>query len=172
MAIYREDIVDIELTSGTVHRTFLNHALGSADNAANRFGVRLFRDGVPENVGGNCYGMFIRADGTTVPITNGTVFSNVAYITLPAACYAVEGQFSLAIKSYGSGVTGTLRIVDGTVNRTSTDATVDPGTIVPSIEDLIAAIDAAIAQIPTDYEGIMACIAREFDPDDDFEVGE
>lgn len=154
MAIYREDIVDIELTSGTVHRSFLNHALGSTDNAANRFGMRFFRNGVAENVGGSCYGLFIRADGTTVAITNGTVNGNVAYVTLPAACYAIEGQFSLAIKCNGGGVTGTLRIVDGTVNRTSTETTVDPGTVLPSVESLIEAINEAVAAIPSDYEDL------------------
>ena len=32
MAIYKEDIVDIELESGTIHRSFLCHAIGLADD--------------------------------------------------------------------------------------------------------------------------------------------
>lgn len=158
MANYKEDIVDIELTNGTIHRAFSHKSIGAGDELANRFGVRTFRNGQPENISGSCIGLFIRADGTTVAINNGTVNGNVAYVTLPEACYAVEGVFTLAIKITGGGTTGTLRIIDGMVSRTSTDETVDPGTIMPSIEDLIAAIEAAEATIPSDYSAISVTI--------------
>lgn len=160
MAFYREDIADVELENGTIFRSFLNKTIGSGDELANRFGVRVFRNGEPENIGGTCMGLFIRADGTTVTISSGVVSGNVAYVTLPEACYAVEGQFSLAIKCQGSGVTGTLRIVDGVVSRTSTDAAVDPGTIIPSVEELIAAINAAVASIPQDYSDLQITSAE------------
>ena len=45
MAIYHEDIVDIELESGNIHRSFAKHSIGSGDAAANRFGVRVLRNG-------------------------------------------------------------------------------------------------------------------------------
>lgn len=151
MAIYKEDIVNIELSTGKIFRSFLGTTIGSGDVLANRFGVRVFRNGEPENIGGTCMGLFIRADGTTVTISSGVVSGNVAYVTLPEVCYAVEGQFSLAIKCQGSGVTGTLRIVDGVVSRTSTSEVVDPGTLVPSIENLINAIEEAVESIPLDY---------------------
>lgn len=151
MALYHEDIVDIDLENGTLHRSFLNHSIGSGDDMANRFGVRAFRNGQPEDIGGSCFGLFIRADGATVTISNGAVSGNEAYITLPEACYAVEGQFALAIKCEGGSVTGTMRIVDGVVSRTSTDSAVDPGTVIPSVSSLIAAIDEAVESIPLDY---------------------
>lgn len=154
MAFYKEDIVDVELMNGTIHRSFLSHTIGAGDALQNRFGVRVFRNGEPENISGTCMGLFIRADGGTVTIASGTVSGNEAYITLPEACYAVEGQFALAIKCQGGGVTGTLRIVDGVVSRTSTDAVVDPGTILPSIETLIDAINSAVASIPLDYSDL------------------
>ena len=162
MAIYKEDIVNIELSTGKIFRSFLPTTIGAGDDIANRFGVRAFRDGVAESIGGSCFGLFIRADGTTVAISNGVVSGNLAYVTLPEACYAVEGQFALAIKCQGGGVTGTLRIVDGVVSRTSTSATVDPGTVIPSIEDLIEAIDDAVASIPADYSGLWTSLAPEF----------
>ena len=153
MAIYREDIVNIELTGGTVSRTFMNHTIGSGDEDANRFGVRLFRNGEAENVGGGCTGYFIRADGETVVIT-GAVSGNLAYVTLPETCYAVEVNFTLAIKCTGGSVTGTMRIVDGTVAKTSSSAIVDPGTLVDGIDDLIEAIEDAVASIPEDYSAL------------------
>ena len=154
MANYREDIVDIELTKGHIHRSFYPHALGAGDENADRFGVRLFRNGQPENITGNCFGLFVRPDGETVPIESGVVSGNTAYIVLPDDCYVVEGVYSLAIKVSGGGVTGTMRIVDGMVNRTSTDVIVDPGTILPSIDDLIAAINEAVDSIPPDYSSL------------------
>ena len=172
MAIYHEDIANIELSSGQIFRSFMNHTIGSGDDMANRFGVRVFRDGEPENIGGTCVGLFIRADGTTVTISSGVVSGNVAYVTLPEACYAVEGQFSLAIKCQGSGVTGTLRIVDGVVSRTSTSAVVDPGTLVPSIEDLIDAIEDAVETIPADYTTLLAAIAPVYSTSATYAIGQ
>lgn len=159
MANYREDILDIELENGNLHRNFMRHTIGSGDALANRFGVRVFRHGEPVQLSGTCAGYFIRSDETTIPITNGVIDGNVAYVTLISTCYAVEGIFSLAIKISSGGETVTLRIVDGMVSRTSTDIAVDPGTILPSIEDLITAIDEATAQIPADYSGMKRTLA-------------
>ena len=153
MAIYKEDFVDIELMNGNINRNFCNRSIGEGDALANRFGIRAYRNGVAENLGGTCVGLFIRADGGTVTV-EGVVSGNEAYVELPQACYAVEGQFALAIKVINGNATGTLRIVDGVVDNTTTGSVVDPGTIIPSIETLIAAIDAAVASIPPDYSSL------------------
>ena len=154
MANYREDILNIELENGNLHRNFMRHTIGSGDALANRFGVRVFRNGEPVQLAGTCTGYFIRSDGATIPINNGVINGNVAYVTLIDTCYAMEGIFSLAIKvSYG-GETVTMRIVDGMVSRTSTDVAIDPGTILPNIEDLIEAINEAVVTIPPDYSSL------------------
>lgn len=158
MANYKENIVDIELTKGHIHRSFYPHALGAGDENADRFGFRLFRNGQPENITGNCFGLFVRPDGETVPIESGVVSGNTAYVILPDDCYVVEGVYSLAIKVSGGGVTGTMRIVDGMVDRTSTDVIVDPGTILPSIDDLIEAIENAVATIPPEYSDLVDAV--------------
>ena len=114
MAIYHEDIVDINLESGNVHRSFAKHSIGAADNLANRFGVRVFREGEAVDLTGcSCFGYFRNSNGENIALTsNGTVSGNVAYVTLPQACYNYEGQFTLAIKLIGGGATGTMRIVE------------------------------------------------------------
>lgn len=160
MANYKEDIVNVELENGNIHRSFLHHSIGCGDDMANRFGVRLFRNGVPEDVAGSCLGYFIRADGRTVPIENGASSGNMAYITLTEECYEIEGQFSLVIKISSSTTTTTMRIVDGIVSRTSTSEIVDPGTIIPSIDDLIDAINNAVASIPQDYSDLQKTSAE------------
>ena len=153
MAIYKRDIVDINLETGNIFRSFLNHSIGSGDEKADRFGFRVFRNGAPETISGSCIGLFIRPDGGTVTI-QGAVSGNLAYVELPEACYVVEGNFTLAIKLIGTNVAGTIRIIDGTVTKTSTAVLIDPGTVIPSIEDLIEAIDEAVAAIPVDYSAL------------------
>lgn len=172
MALYHEDIANIDLESGNIYRSFMNHSIGYGDDDANRFGIRAYRNGVAEDLGGTCAGYFIRADGGTVVIADGVVSGNLAYVTLPEACYAVEGNFTLAIKVSGSGVTGTMRIVDGVVSRTSTSAVVDPGTIIPSVENLLDAIDAAVASIPSDYTGLWTSLAPNFSTSTTYHSGE
>ena len=154
MAIYKEDIVSIDLENGTIHRSFLRHSIGGGDKLANRFGVRVFRNGQPEALSGYCKGYFIRSSGETIVISDGTISSNVAYVTLPETCYAVEGVFSLAIKVINGSETVTMRIVDGVVSRTSSGSAVDPGTIIPSVEAMLAEIEAAEATIPLDYSNV------------------
>ena len=140
MAIYKEDIVDIELQSGTIHRSFLNHSIGSGDSAANRFGVRVLRGGEPVDLTGvSCQGYFRNSHGENIALTSyGTVSGNKAFITLPPACHNYEGVFCLAIKLVGGGVTGTVRIIDGTVDNTNTGSAVAPTGSVPTYQEVLA----------------------------------
>ena len=171
MAIYNEDIIDVELTGGNIARSFMKKTIGEGDALANRFGIRAYRNGVAENLGGTCLGLFIRADGGTLPV-EGVVSGNEAYVELPQACYAVEGQFALSIKVINGNATGTLRIVDGVVDNTTTGSTVDPGTVIPSIEALIAEIEAAIASIPADYSSLWAILAPAYSTSSTYAVGQ
>ena len=146
---YREDIIDIELNSGSVHRSWLNHAIGLADSAANRFGVRLFRDGEAVAIGSaTCQGYFRNSQGTNIALTSaGTVSGNVAYVTLPQACYDYEGPFTLAIKIVGGGITGTMRIIDGMVDNTNTSNTVAPTGTVPTYQEVLSVFEQAEAVV-------------------------
>lgn len=143
MAVYKRDLANIELESGTIFRSFMGNTIGSGDNNANRFGVRVFRNGQPVDLTGcSCQGIFINAEGTPIALTSyGTVSGNVAYITLPPACYNVEGNFTLAIKLVGDGITGTMRIVDGIVSNTGTNGAVAPTGSVPTYQEIIAQFD-------------------------------
>lgn len=154
MAIYKEDIVDIELRTGSIHRSFLNHSIGSGDALANRYGVRIFRDGEPVSVESNTVtGVFMAPDGTNYAITETNYpgstgkTGNVAFVQLPGICYAARGQFCLAIKLNGGSVNGTMRIVDGTVDETGEDSAVVPTSTIPSTADIIAAYEDAVAVI-------------------------
>jgi hypothetical protein len=170
--LVHEDIIEIELNSGTVFRSFANRTIGEGDALANRYGVRVLKGGEGISLSGCvCTGYFIRAAGDTVIIT-GVASGDTAYVDLPQACYAVEGQFSLAIKVAGNGITATMRIVDGVVANTTTDTIIDPGTIIPSVEDLIEAIEAAVASLPEDYENLWTTLAPAFDSGASYEPGD
>ena len=148
MAIYQEDVIRLDLNRACFHRSFLNHTLGTNDISGNRFGLILTKDGVPIDATLiSCIGYFIRADGETVVVNGGLADENgVLGVTLPQACYAVLGQFTLILKICGGdpGVTGTIRVIDGTVTETTTGTIVDPGTIVPQLT--VEAIVAKIAE--------------------------
>ena len=157
MAIYHQDIADIELNSGSLHRSFIGHSIGLGDAAANRFGVRIFRDGVAETLSGvTCQGFFRNANGENIALTSyGTIDGNVAYVTLPQACYNVEGMFTLAIKLVGSGVTGTMRIVDGMVDNTNTGSAVAPTGSVPTYQEVLSVYEQMQTAV-TNYDAKVA----------------
>lgn len=141
--IYHEDILKIDLkNNGSLHRSFINRAIGLQDAMANRYGVELYFDGEPVNLGSaSCIGLFMAPDGTNIVISGQDYThceNNIAYVQLPQACYNVEGQFTLAIKVIDAPITGTMRLVDGTVNNTGAEGAVAPTGSVPTYQEVLA----------------------------------
>jgi hypothetical protein len=94
--------------------------------------------------GCSCQGLFIAPDGTKILISSldyTNVDGNRAYVQLPQACYEKEGQFTLAIKLIGNGITGTLRIVDGVVSNTGSEGAVAPTSAIPTYQEILALYD-------------------------------
>ena len=157
--ISRKDIVDIELNnSGSIYRSFLAKSIGRGDKYANVFGVRLTRDQVPLSLTSSTVeGFFMAPDGTNILITGDTATGtdgNAAWVNLPAACYNVEGQFSLAIKLVSGPYIGTMRIVDGVVDNTGTDSPVAPTASVPTYEEIISQYELMVAATEDAEEAI------------------
>lgn len=117
--IIKLDIADINLNGGSVHRSFECANIGLRDTLANRFGVRLLRDGYDVPIGdGTVEGIFLPHRGDPILISGELytgVNGNVAWVQLPQACYNCDGVFSLVIKVIAGGITSTMRIVDGIV---------------------------------------------------------
>lgn len=135
----RCDIIDVDVTKSLV-RSYAGVVLATGDSNANKYGVNVYKAGEPLDMTGySVLGYFIRPDMATLPVT-GAVEGNTAYVYLPAACYAYEGSFSLAIKISGAEITQTVRVVDGHIRQTQTDTIVDPGEVIPSLDDLFAQI--------------------------------
>lgn len=139
--LYRSDIVDVDLNK-SLQRTYAGELLATGDKQSNRYGARVFRQGEAVSLTGCAVtGYFIRPDTETVVIS-GAVSGNVAYVDLPQACYTNQGNFSLAVKISGSGITQTVRIIDGYIRLTQTDVQIDPGTVIPTLDDLFTQIEA------------------------------
>lgn len=131
----------IDLRTDTV-RDKMRKPLGQNNARAQTFALEVTQDGEPvELTECGCTGYFIRADGTTVLI-DGAVSGNIAFVTLPAACYAVQGWCKLSVNITLSGTIHTLLMVDGRVDSTRTDAVVDPEESIPALDDLLAQMAA------------------------------
>lgn len=143
MAIFHTDIADIDLQTGTVHRSFAQRTISAGDAGAYEYGVRVWNGGQPQTLrDATCEGYFIRADGVTLVI-EGVASGQFARVMLPEAAHAVEGNFTLTIRLSHAGITGAMRIIDGTVIRSTTDTIADPEAAIPSLAELTAIIGQA-----------------------------
>ena len=150
---------------------YLDGNLFSMDNAGNLIGVNLTKNGVAYSGGGTVSASVIRADGGTVAVT-GALSGNVATVVLPQAAYAVPGVVSIVVKLTVSGEITTVAAVVANVYESTTSSTVDPGTLIPSIETLIAAINAAVASIPADYSSLWTSLAPAFSSSTAYTAGQ
>lgn len=151
-AIYHNDVVDIDLEKGTIHRAFLNYTIGSGDNNANWFGVNVYRNDEPVDLTGcSVQGLFMPSVGSAILISDNThtrVQNNEASVLLPQACYNVKGRFTLAIKIIGTNsysITDTVRIVDGVVADTNSESPVAPTESVPTYQEILSVYDQMVA---------------------------
>ena len=141
MSLYQQDILKMDLNRAGFHRSFLDHNIGKNDNIANRIGVELYRNGEAVDLNeATCEGFFLSPAGEHIVIV-GQASGNKAFVDLPQACYNYEGQFTLAIKVIGGGVTGTVRMVDGQIVNTFTDGAVAPVASVPTYQEVLAVYD-------------------------------
>lgn len=151
---------------------YLNGTMFSQDNAANLVGVEVFDDGEPATLGGSVSANVVRSDGGTVAVSGGTLSGNKVSVILPQAAYAIPGAISIIIKLTTGGTVTTLGAIVVTVYRSSTDAVVDPGTIIPSVQNLISQIETAVASIPADYSSLWTSLAPAFSTSTAYTAGQ
>lgn len=129
----------VELTAGSAPKVPLGRTC-QGDHKANRCGAFVTQDGITYPLGGNCAGTAILADGSTVPLT-GTIAGNQAYVELDNACYQVEGDITVHVKWVSGALETTLISFYGTMEITETGNVIQPGTPIPDLPQLLAAID-------------------------------
>ena len=111
------------------------------DNNAHTWRVMIMDGGESAQITGNITGYFVRTDGNTVTVTGGLT-GNVATVTLPQACYATDGDLYAVMRLKSSSGTITLSALILPVRNVLTDSIIDPGEVIPSLDDLLAQIDA------------------------------
>lgn len=141
---------------------YLNGNVFSQDSKANVIGVKLYSNGQQASIEGDVSANIIRPDGATVAVVGEILDGYRAYILMPAAAYVVPGVISIIIKISTSNKVTTVCAVVANVYQSSTDVAVDPGSIMPSIQNLITTIEDAIASIPPDYSSLSAMVSRTF----------
>ena len=141
--------------SDQLKRYTLQTPLVQNNNMAHEFNVALM-DGESEVPVENVSADFLRADGNVVPILGDycTANGNVATVVLPEACYAVQGRATLTINVSSGDVKTCIGFFSCMVFKTTSASAVDPGTIIPSVEQLIEDIDEAVKKIPADYTAL------------------
>ena len=131
-----------ELNRG-VQKTQLQGVFATEDSLAHRVDVHVMRDGKPEPLtGASVTGFFIRDRDRSSVMIPGSAAGDVASVVLPEACYAQIGQFALVVKVAKGDTRSTVFYGEGSVVRSRTDVIVDPEDVIPSIDELIAQIDA------------------------------
>ena len=129
-----------DLKRGSSQVQVLHGQTFTQDNLGNRVGVVVLDGGEPATMNGTVTGYVIRADGGTVLVV-GATDGNRAYIDLPESAYAVPGQIQIAIRLTSGETKTVLGALNAYVQRTATGTIIDPGHVVPDIDDIIAKMD-------------------------------
>ena len=103
----------------------------------------------------------LRADGGTVWISDGSIMDGEAHVTLSEQCYAIPGRFVVSVFVTNGDATVCIYCGIGDASRNQSDTAIDPGTIMPSIADLIARIEAAVNSIPSDYSTLATQVSNQ-----------
>lgn len=146
-----DTVIDLTYTadlSKPLRPTVLRDLFVTGNQLAHRFTVAL-RDAdlAPSLSGAAVEARFVRSDGATV-VFPGTAEGNRVTATLPAACYAVPGRFTLDLRVALNGSITSVFFAEGALLRSETaDAVADPSASIPSYDELIAKVAAFESQL-------------------------
>lgn len=104
---------------------------------------------------GSVAGVFRRPDNADIALI-GSDSDGVVSVTLDENCYAVPGRFALTIFVTSSGQTVAVYACVGTVAATSGGSVA--GDTPADVVDLVNAINAAVAAIPSDYSELQKTV--------------
>ena len=118
-------------------------------------------DGQKVAISGTVTASVLRADGGTVWLNGGSIVDGEAHITLTQQCYTVPGRIIISIFAASGDAFTCIYCAVADCNRSHSDTSLDPGTIMPSVADLIAHIDAVRAGIPADYSSLATQVSSQ-----------
>lgn len=115
------------------------------DEDSNLIGVEITDNANTPRLTGDVYGYIVRDDDETIIVEGTLAYGCKASIVLPDVAYAVPGMLSIVIKV---GTT-TVGACIGKVYRSQTDTIADPDNIIPSVQDLLSRMAAAMTASET-----------------------
>jgi hypothetical protein len=134
----------------------------NADTDSNVINVSLYNGQEEAPQSGSVACAVICSDGSTVPVTGGTISGNTVSVTL-GADGLIPGQVGIGIQVISGDVKTTVFKAVYSVELFETDTVVDPSSrITISVGELVSDIEAAVASIPADYSDLLAAIAPTF----------
>lgn len=128
---------ETDMTDG-VKMQRLGRLFASGDKAAHTFKIKVKGADLS---GYTADGYMIRATNDTVPIS-AIVDGDTVIATLPEACYIVPGCFSLIFCVNNANERTAIFWSVGTVTRSRTETIIDTDKRIPSLEELLAQLDA------------------------------
>lgn len=126
--------------NGPIIPDTLNGVLNGSEIDAHKFVITATRDGAQVALTGAVTASFLRADGAEVVLT-GEIESGAATVTLAQSCYAVPGRFDLTVFVTADGVKTGVYACTGGVRNTTSGTIIDPGQVVPDVDDIVAQYD-------------------------------
>ena len=133
------------------------------DSCAHVWQITVLENGKAADLSGcTLMGYMCRSDGSTVAIPNGSISGNVCSIPFSEACYAVEGQARGIVRLITTEATVTLATGAFNIRHGKGDnMVIDPGTPMPTYEQLISEVEAATAALAVERARIDSFIALE-----------
>lgn len=146
-----DTVIDLTYTadlSKPLRPTVLRDLFVTGNQLAHRFTVAL-RDAdlTPSLSGAAVEARFVRSDGATV-IFPGTAEGNRVTATLPAACYAVPGRFTLDLRVSLDGSITSVFFAEGALTSSATgEAVQDPAAKIPTYNELIDTVNGVSGEL-------------------------
>lgn len=152
----------VDISQGTLITTLglqnTNDQLIQGQSYANVLNVSVKNAGVPVDLSGSCMGYFVRQkDGSTVTVA-GTISGNVASVEFPSFAYAYTGRLTITLSVGGTD----LVQIATTVRLGSTPVVVDPGNVLPNLDEIqqiMLDVEAALNQLDSTLQAAQQATA-------------
>lgn len=127
--------------SGSGPQVWPDALMVAGDKEAHSWEITIRKGSKPVSLdGATVAAYFNRADDVAVRVP-GTAAGSVATVTLKQECYAIEGPLVGIFRVTLDGATMTASVLRFVVGKGPCDAIVDPGNVVPNLDDLLAQIE-------------------------------
>lgn len=141
----------------------------TGDDCGNLIKVALFDGGAPYSDGGTVSATAVLADGTTFPLTQGSITGNMVSVPLEAGALVVSGPMGLYVKISGNGIICTVLNAIFTVQVTDTGRV--PAATVTTVNELVQEIKDAQDSFPADLTNLLAAVAPTFSTSTAYSAG-